>query len=149
MTKYKDIKIEAYDPKGEDFSRVGRALSAFSLDKGASEYIEVSKAFAAVADGKVVGEAIATQLSWGITTLNLLHVDETHRGVGIGRQLVEAVENWARENNATAIDLWTPEFQGRGFYEKLGYRITKFLPTNVYLDGKRQFRLDYSKTLSQ
>lgn len=56
--------------------------------------------------------------------LNYLAVQAAHRSRGIGGRLMEAVENWARENGAELIETDTNLRTNVGaveFYEKLGY----------------------------
>ncbi|MCL5997546.1 MAG: GNAT family N-acetyltransferase [Chloroflexi bacterium] len=56
-----------------------------------------------------------------------LFVIEELRGRGIGRQLMDAAQQWARDRGATAIHLDTWEFDAGPlrFYEKNGYRTLK------------------------
>jgi GNAT superfamily N-acetyltransferase len=55
-----------------------------------------------------------------------LVVDEAHRGAGIGRALVEAMENEARARGCGALFLTTAERRGdaHAFYERLGLECT-------------------------
>ncbi len=55
--------------------------------------------------------------------ISILWVDEAHRGRGIGRELVERAEEEARRRGCLYARLSTSEFQGAGFYEKLGYTV--------------------------
>jgi len=45
------------------------------------------------------------------------------RGKGLGRELMDRVEAFARERGLTGLFLDTFEFQARGFYEKLGFTL--------------------------
>jgi GNAT superfamily N-acetyltransferase len=56
--------------------------------------------------------------------VNYLAVEAAHRSRGIGGRLMEAVEEWARENGAELIETDTNLRTNVGaldFYEKLGY----------------------------
>ena len=55
--------------------------------------------------------------------VDLLWVDETCRGLGIGRRLMEEAEARSIEAGCEALRLTTASFQGPGFYERLGYRL--------------------------
>jgi GNAT superfamily N-acetyltransferase len=82
-------------------------------------------------DGRVVGwihaqktcmlEADPRTEIWGLV------VDETARGRGVGRRLLEAAEQWAREQGLTVVTLRSNSLReaARAFYEHLGYTITK------------------------
>jgi GNAT superfamily N-acetyltransferase len=50
-----------------------------------------------------------------------LAVPEALRGQGVGRQLMQRAEAWAREQGLVGMWLDTFEFQARPFYEKLGF----------------------------
>jgi GNAT superfamily N-acetyltransferase len=56
-----------------------------------------------------------------------LVVDERHRSKGIGLQLLEAGEAWAREQGLASVTLYSRRTRRRAhrFYERHGYRIAK------------------------
>ena len=58
---------------------------------------------------------------WGLV------VDETARGRGVGRRLVHAAEEWARMRGLGTMALRSNQLRAgaQGFYEHLGYTITK------------------------
>jgi ribosomal protein S18 acetylase RimI-like enzyme len=67
-----------------------------------------------------------------------LVVDETFRGMGIGRQLMEKVLSTATKKGAAYIDFTArPSRVSNGLYEKLGF---KKRDTNVY-----RYMLDYGE----
>jgi GNAT superfamily N-acetyltransferase len=60
------------------------------------------------------------------------------RGEGIGRRLVAAVIRWARDHNATSIELWVTETNAsaRGLYESCGFVLSggqQMLPSDPTL----------------
>ena len=61
-----------------------------------------------------------------------LVVNEAHRGAGIGRRLMEAVEQWAAAHGLEQVSLRSnivrPE--SHAFYEKIGY--TRFKTQHAY-----------------
>lgn len=54
--------------------------------------------------------------------IDRLWVAEEQRGKGLGRRLLEAVEEEGRQQGALWAELNTFGFQAPGFYEKMGYR---------------------------
>lgn len=84
-------------------------------------------------NGQVVGlaevylredERDAQRTAYRYGYLQALVVDKAWRGLGIGRQLLAAAEEWSRHQGATELRLETWEFDHGplGFYEQQGYR---------------------------
>ncbi|RWH75486.1 GNAT family N-acetyltransferase [Mesorhizobium sp.] len=70
--------------------------------------------------GSVVG--IAAGYSWaGIAELTLMWVDETYRGLGHGRKLLDAFVAEATARGSLRIWVSTHDFQAPGLYEKAGF----------------------------
>ncbi|HEY8243041.1 MAG TPA: GNAT family N-acetyltransferase [Casimicrobiaceae bacterium] len=95
--------------------------------------------------GEVVGGAVGRR--WGrCGEIQQLWVAESHRGRGIGSQLVRAFEQRAAELGVRHFYLETLSFQAPGFYETLGYRRAYAL--DVYPHGyvKYLMRRDLDET---
>jgi N-acylglucosamine-6-phosphate 2-epimerase len=91
-------------------------------------------------DKRIVGGLVANlQPGWKWMHLHRLWVEESHRGAGIGRLLVEAAEKEGRKRGCLNVAVDTFEFQARGFYEKQGYRVYAVLED--YPAGFRKFML--------
>lgn len=80
--------------------------------------------------------------------IDLIWVEESRRGKGIGRKLMVLAEEKARERNLGGIEVWTQSWQAPDFYRRLGYEefavIDDFIP-----GGKRHaFRLKLEATPS-
>lgn len=61
-----------------------------------------------------------------LAQITLLVVDETRRTAGVGRVLVKAAEEWARERGCQRIVVTTALARGgaHAFYERVGYAHT-------------------------
>jgi len=55
--------------------------------------------------------------------VELLAVPEEYRGGGYGKKLMHEAESIALANGCIGLWLDTYEFQARGFYEKLGFKV--------------------------
>jgi GNAT superfamily N-acetyltransferase len=71
--------------------------------------------------------------------LGLLSVQPTRQGAGLGRQLITAAENLARESGSRVMDLRVISARGEQllpFYERLGYQIIRTEPFPANLAAK-------------
>lgn len=74
-------------------------------------------------EGRLVA-ALDGEITVGdIFYLSSLYVEPEYRGQGIGRQLVEAMEQEAAALGARMIRLDSFSYQGEGFYARLGYEL--------------------------
>ena len=71
---------------------------------------------------EIVGGILA-QMYWGILSVDILWVDEKYRNKGYASALLIDIERMAKEKNCTISHLSTYDFQAKGFYEKLGYKV--------------------------
>ncbi|WP_430412644.1 GNAT family N-acetyltransferase [Kordia sp.] len=69
---------------------------------------------------QVVGGVRATCF-WNTLHVELLWLSEKCRGEGIGKALIIAAENFAKENNCEKVFVETTSWQAKPFYEKVGY----------------------------
>jgi ribosomal protein S18 acetylase RimI-like enzyme len=71
-------------------------------------------------DGMIVGGLIG-ELKWEWLHVDLLWIDDAHRGQGHGEALVAMAEQAARDHGASGVYLSTMSIQAPDFYPKLGY----------------------------
>ena len=74
-------------------------------------------------DGKIVAGLDACVTAFKILYVSTVFVDEAHRRKGYGRLLMEEMEKRAREMGVNIIRLDTFSWQGKEFYEALGYEV--------------------------
>lgn len=79
--------------------------------------------------GEYIGYCISTIFE-GKGELESLHVDESKRGIGIGKELVGAHLEWMKKNNCKAIGVTVSQENEStiNFYKKLG-----FYPNTLYM----------------
>ena len=73
--------------------------------------------------GKLVAGINASITAYKILYVSTIFVDEEYRGNGLGKKLMETVENKAIELGVNMIRLDTFDWQGYEFYIKLGYEL--------------------------
>jgi GNAT superfamily N-acetyltransferase len=71
--------------------------------------------------GTIVGGLIG-ELKWQWLHVDLLWIDDAHRGLGYGDRLMAMAEQEAREFGARGVYLSTMSLQAPDFYPRLGYR---------------------------
>ena len=82
-------------------------------------------------DGRVVGFLHAadyeTLHAGSLKNIISLAVEESSRGLGVGRMLTEAVEGWAREDGCEAVRLVSGQNRTKAheFYAHCGYAVRK------------------------
>ncbi|MBO4839334.1 MAG: GNAT family N-acetyltransferase [Lachnospiraceae bacterium] len=75
------------------------------------------------ADGNIIAGCLVYISNWKMANLDVLWVDEKHRGKGLGSALIRAAEKAARESACHTMILGTFSFQARPLYEKHGYTL--------------------------
>lgn len=60
---------------------------------------------------------------WNTLHIELLWLSESCRGKGVGKELIESAENFAKENGCEKVFVETTSWQAKPFYEKIGYKL--------------------------
>ena len=121
----------------EDIAAIHDALYAYNLSKTGSERLDVHaerfpEQFALLVcdENDTVHGGIA--FHWLNAPRRIfadyLYLDDTLRGGGLGRRIMEALIEYAEAGGASRLDLTTDTFQAPGFYLKLGFEITEEKP---------------------
>ncbi|MDP2699841.1 GNAT family N-acetyltransferase [Thalassospira sp.] len=81
---------------------------------------ELSDGVVALQDGKVIGTAMATKFGNDAATINMVIVDQSLRGQGIGRVLMNAALDRTRSRECRLV----ATAEGLPLYQKLGFVVT-------------------------
>ena len=121
----------------EDIAAIHDALYAYNLSKTGSERLDVHaerfpEQFALLVcdehDTVHGGSACHWLNALRRIFADYLYLDDTLRGGGLGRRIMEALIEYAEAGGASRLDLTTDTFQAPGFYLKLGFEITEEKP---------------------
>ena len=90
------------------------------------EYIAAGRAWAAVADGSVIGYVLVEVVD-GNAHVEQVSVHPDHQGQGAGRALMDRARQWAVETNRPAVTLttFTDVPWNRPLYEHLGFVVLR------------------------
>jgi GNAT superfamily N-acetyltransferase len=87
------------------------------LPKPIDGYIQIG----AFDKGKLIGGVNACMTSFRILYISTVFIDEDYRRKGVAKSLLEEVERQAKELGADLIRVDTFDWQGRDFYEAIGF----------------------------
>jgi GNAT superfamily N-acetyltransferase len=112
----------AFDESAETAKAIRDGLTAFN--RKAVNFPEPTPVNVAVHDenGRLCGGVVG-RVSHDTLYSDIVWLDDSLRGGGHGRAMMEKVENKARALGARIAWLYTLSWQARPFYEKLGYRV--------------------------
>lgn len=105
-----------------DLDEIRLGLNAFNSRFINIDTFKTIGVFVSDANGKkLAGLTGSTYGNW--LRIDMLWVSDLLRGQGVGRQLIQAAEEEARQRGCLYAQVDTASFQARPFYEKLGYTL--------------------------
>lgn len=115
------MKIISLSPKDDYGKQLYKELDDYNLQFGVDTAIHEDFLFAMQDDnGKLLGGIQGRIFSGWLLIYSLYSTREVK---GIGTQLMDHIEQFARNKNCKGIQLTTFEFQAPEFYKKRGYEI--------------------------
>ena len=78
-------------------------------------------------DGRLLG-GVAGKTAYRQFLIDVVWVDDSMRGQGLGAQLMQQAEAVARARGCIAAQVDTLSFQAPGFYQRLGFEIVGTVP---------------------
>ena len=123
-----NLTLEFADPPTpEDARLLLDSVRSFNREKTGVDRPRTVAYFLRDEERRIIGGVQG--MLWGRSMhIDVLWVDENHRGQGHGSKLMAAIENYGAEQNHRRLYLETASFQALPFYQALGYRIFGELP---------------------
>jgi ribosomal protein S18 acetylase RimI-like enzyme len=110
----------------KDLDVIVKSLGAFNLSKAPQTvqkyWIKFNYKVSNNSD-EIIGGIMSMLSPWGGVHVNSLWVSKNQRKKGIGARLLKKVEQEGISKGATICFLETFDFQAKGFYEKMGYKV--------------------------
>lgn len=119
-----------HEDSSEYFSEAYRTINFEERMEGFREFCKDSIKITVAKDNvDYIGYCISTIIE-GKGEIESLHVDESKRGIGIGKKLVSAHLEWMKKNNCKVIGVTVSQENEStiNFYKKLG-----FYPNTLYM----------------
>ena len=118
--KYQLVHVEK--PEESAWGIIGHGLSAYNKEKAGDNKFERLCYAIQTPDEEIVG-GILGEVYWGWLYIDLFWVKEELRGQGYGHQLLNKLEDEARQRGAKHVYLDTFSFQVPDFYKEHGYQV--------------------------
>lgn len=95
---------------------------------------DVERAWIATRDQQVLGSVFCVHVTDQMAKLRLFYLEPEARGLGLGRQLLEACIDFARAAGYQRLQLWTHEIHTAAcaLYQKAGFRMVSANPVQNY-----------------
>ena len=110
-----------FNPPKNIKERIYEGLKAFNLKHFPDEDIQSLACIAEDEEGRFLG-GLTGEIFTNTLFVEFLWLDDQHRSVGMGRKLMETLEEQSKAHGVTHLYLDTYTFQAPGFYAKLGFK---------------------------
>lgn len=111
-----------FNPSQKEIDFLNDSLARFNDEKAGPDNHELLN-IVEYDDDKNVIAGLLGGTYWGWMHIDILWVDELHRGQGLGSKLLLAAEEEARRRGCHSVHVDTMSWQAPEFYKKHGYKI--------------------------
>lgn len=120
MTTPRFIVTDA--PSADEIKRIDDGLAEFNAQQaGRTDHRPLAVLVKDPQTGQVIG-GLSGRTSLGLMFVDLFYLPPRLRGVGVGREILQAAEAEARKRGCRAAVLYTISFQAPDFYRKQGWQ---------------------------
>jgi ribosomal protein S18 acetylase RimI-like enzyme len=120
------IELRAGDLRGDEQAVVTAGFTRHS-DQLAAPPFEKQRLSWLAHEGQALVGVLTADLLWDWLYIDELWVDESQRGKGLGKTLMQQAEDYASSKQIIGLWLWTQSWQAADFYSRLGYQeFTRF-----------------------
>lgn len=121
-----EIKFRIGNLSLEEQAIVNAGFAKHSLQSAAPPFVKERFIWLVYESQALVGALTADSL-WDWLYIDELWVNESHRGQGIAKALMNQAEVYATSHNFIGLWLWTQSWQAADFYRRLDYQeFTRF-----------------------
>lgn len=106
---------------------VSAGFHAHTEEQAAPEYSKERVKWLAFDERNDIRAVLTADILWDWIYIDELWISPKFRAEGLGRQLMQLAEEFARSQRLQGLWLWTQSWQAEGFYRHLGYsQFTRF-----------------------
>ena len=100
---------------------VSAGFQTHTEEQAAPEYKKERVKWLAFDEREDIRAVLTADILWDWVYIDELWISPESRGEGLGRQLMQLVEAFAKTRGLQGLWLWTQSWQAEGFYRQLGY----------------------------
>ena len=127
MSAKVDIEFRLGDLTSSEQSVISDGFRAHTEEQDAPEYKKDRVKWLAFDERNDIRAVLTADILWDWISIDELWISAKLRGEGLGRQLMQLAEEFAKSQSLQGVWLWTQSWQAEGFYRQLGYsQFTRF-----------------------
>lgn len=116
-----EIEFRHGDLTPSERSLVSEGFRTHAEEQDAPEYKKERLKWLAFDERQEIRAVLTADILWDWLYIDELWVSPKSRSEGLGKQLMQFVEEFALSQSLQGIWLWTQSWQAEGFYTHLGY----------------------------
>jgi GNAT superfamily N-acetyltransferase len=115
-------------PEAENVRLISEGLEQFNVRQSGTEDRRSLAVLVMESETKRVVGGLTGRTSLGLLFVDLFHLPQKLRGLGIGSEVLRRAEDEGRRRGCRTAVVYTISFQAPGFYERNGWRVFGEIP---------------------